>query len=522
MKIGRTAGFILLSLFAAASLAACGGGGGGAALVVEAPVVTTGSATADSTDNAVMNGTVNPNGAATTVWFEYGTDNTLDNNTTTTVQNAGSGTSAAAATETVTGLIANTTYYYRIAASNSGGTSRGAILSCTTLPDPPVVTTLPASASPDNAVLNGTVNSNGAATDVWFEYGTDNTLATNTPTTAQNAGAGISAVAVADDIVGLAATTTYYYRIAATNSGGTTRGAIVSFTTPSNPLPIADAGPDQNVMMRGPSGPNMATLTAAGSTDDPFGGTITGYLWTQLSGLAVTLNDNTAVSPTFTVPQFAYGASQNLVFKVEVTTDRAGGITATDIVNVNVNWGWLDDFSTDTTGTYTVLEDPDPNAGAFSYGAGVAEVTTGVNNTIYFSQLFGMAGYSSAQYTAKFSIDYRPSASYDPNGGIVVSLGDDNNTYFRISTRPGEHFVEKWRAGVLVGDSGAAFAGTINLGQTYPIVISYTRRVTIVQAFGQIITLVGGDNGIPITYFSVLTQERDATFDNARLEYRAP
>jgi hypothetical protein len=381
-----------------------------------------------------------------------------------------------------------------LAACGGGGDSAPVVV----VPDPIVTTDNATSEFTDNAVLNGTVNPNGLATDAWFEYGTaDNNL--NLTTTIDNVGSGTSGVAVTATISGLSASTTYYYRIAASNSAGTTRGSILDFTTPANnPPPVADAGPDQSVFMRGPSGANTATLTAAGSTD--LYGTITGYLWTQLSGTSVTLDDNTAASPEFTVPQFAYGVSQDLVFQVEVT----------------------DDFSTDSTGTYTVVEDPNPNAGAFAYGDGVAVVTTGTGNSIFFSHLFGMGSNGPTGYTAKFSIDYTPTASYNSDGGIVVSLGDDSTTYYRISTLAGENFVEKWRAGSKVADSGAASPGTITQGQTYSIVISFTRSVTTVEAFGQTITLGGGDNPVPMVYFSVSTQEKNASFDNIKLEYLVP
>ncbi len=76
------------------------------------------------TDNAHLNGTVNPNGLATTYHFEWGTDNALSSPTSTaTVPRArirrGSVNAA------MTSLIEATTYYFRVVATNSTGTSQG-------------------------------------------------------------------------------------------------------------------------------------------------------------------------------------------------------------------------------------------------------------------------------------------------------------------------------------------------------------------------------------------------------------
>lgn len=74
---------------------------------------------------------------------------------------------------------------------------------------------------------------------------------------------------------------------------------------PAPPAPVANAGVDQTVDQG-----TVVTLTGAGST-----GSITGYLWTQLTGPAVSLSDPTAVSPTFTFPL----SETTLLFELLVT-----------------------------------------------------------------------------------------------------------------------------------------------------------------------------------------------------------
>jgi lysophospholipase L1-like esterase len=96
-------------------------------IVDSPPAVTTSAATSITIDSATVNGGVNPNGLATTAWFEWGTSPTLSTFDTTTTQAMGSGTSTQAVNAALSGLSAGTTYYFRVAASNSMGTSKGSI-----------------------------------------------------------------------------------------------------------------------------------------------------------------------------------------------------------------------------------------------------------------------------------------------------------------------------------------------------------------------------------------------------------
>jgi|GEM_PF-777273 len=97
------------------------------------PASTTGQATNLGGTSATLNASINPNGAATTASFIYGTDPALQTGTTTTTGQAiGSGNSAVAVTAPITGLQPVTTYYYQAQATNSASTTQGSILSFTT------------------------------------------------------------------------------------------------------------------------------------------------------------------------------------------------------------------------------------------------------------------------------------------------------------------------------------------------------------------------------------------------------
>jgi hypothetical protein len=88
---------------------------------------------------------------------------------------------------------------------------------------------------PDVATLHGSVNPQGLDTQFWFEYG--RTASLGARTSARDAGSGLTAVDVQQQIGSLRDGTTYRYRIVARNSLGTTEGAIRTFKTKSKPKP---------------------------------------------------------------------------------------------------------------------------------------------------------------------------------------------------------------------------------------------------------------------------------------------
>lgn len=85
------------------------------------PVVnTTGFASVSST-TAVVVGTVIPNGAATTYWFEYGT--TMNYGSSVDAMSAPASYKELGAAGYLTGLEPSTEYYFRIGARNAYGTT---------------------------------------------------------------------------------------------------------------------------------------------------------------------------------------------------------------------------------------------------------------------------------------------------------------------------------------------------------------------------------------------------------------
>jgi len=192
------------------------------------PVVMTNSASLMASFSATLNGSVDPHGLTTTVYFQYGT---TTNYGLTSATQSKTGNTYLNVTANLSGLTASTTYHFRIAATNSAGTRYGSDRTFTTLSStgPPVVITNPATNITTNtATLNGTVDPHGLTTTVYFQYGT---TAAYGHTSASQSKTGNLYQNVSANISGLTALTTYHFRIVGTNTSGTTYGGDRTFTT---------------------------------------------------------------------------------------------------------------------------------------------------------------------------------------------------------------------------------------------------------------------------------------------------
>ncbi len=378
------------------------------------PLVTTNAATNVSSTSAILNGTVNPNGSSTTAYFEWGTSSTLATSSTTTSQSIGSGIRDSIVTANLTGLSASTTYYYRVVGQNSAGTSRGSIVSFTTsaLGTAPTVTTLSASSvSSTSATLNGTVNPNGSATTAYFEWGTGSTLSSATVTAQQYLGSGTNDVPLTANLTGLIASTTYYYRVLGQNSGGATRGSIVSFTTGASGIPtattimvIASSITPSSATLNGRVNPNGLSTTAwfewgGSSTLSPYDSTAKQSIGSSFRDSTVMASlTGLSVSTTYyyrVVGQNSAGISRGSILSFTtsgvlptVTTSTATSITSTSAtLNGSVNPNGQSTtvtFQYGTTTSYgsTVTATPSPVTGTSAVS--VSAAITGLSpNTMY-------------------------------------------------------------------------------------------------------------------------------------------
>src|SRR5580698_7421805 len=88
-----------------------------------APSAITGTVSTVTPSEATLNGTVNPNGLATSWSFEYGTTTSYGSQTGS--QSLAAGTTDSAVSVTLSGLTPGTSYHYRLDATSSAGTSSG-------------------------------------------------------------------------------------------------------------------------------------------------------------------------------------------------------------------------------------------------------------------------------------------------------------------------------------------------------------------------------------------------------------
>lgn len=470
------------------------------------PAATTIPATSKTTNGAILHAVVNPNGGATYAWFEYGLTSALG----TVIDNQlrGSGTDNVTIDYTLSSLTPATTYFYRIVANNSVGTSIGTTLTFDTAGGVPTVGTKAATlVTATGGTLNGDVNPSGLATSAWFEWGTTTSFGNILDNTSR--GGGTDNVAMSAAIPTQLPGTTIYYRVRAVNSvGPSSPGDTFTFTT-LNPAPTANAGPDQNVFQG-----KTVTLNGSGSSDG-FGGTLT-YLWAQTAGTTVTLSSTTSATPTFTAPQVAY-PSALLTFRLTVTSSR--GPTATDNVNVTVKYGFFDDFSTDTTGTYAVTQTLGTGS-TFSHDpvAGAALVQTGLNKALSFYRDFGIAGVDTTN-VGEFSLIFLPTVQQGAGDGFTIRLGETfpppGLAYYEISTL--DNTVKKVFSGETTETRPFSFAYVP--GTLYTIKIIFSPEVTTVQVDGvTLATLNVLQNSIGAFDFTVETKNLDAYYDNIKLQ----
>ena len=379
------------------------------------PAVTTNAATSVTISGAVLNGTVSPNELATTAVFEWGTDSSLATYTSSPVQSLGAGTTSVAITASLSGLIPGTTYYFRVAATNSAGTSKGLIVSFSTVAQPPTVSTAAAtSITINSATLNGTVNPNGlSVSDAHFEYGTDSNLATFNTTSVQPLSAGFAGQPITASLSGLIPGTTYYFRVAATNSAGTSKGLILSFTTQNLSPTVTTNTPSSissnSAVLNGNVNPNGLSTNAwfEWGTDASLGTystTQTQAMGSGLTGQSINATVSLFAGTTYyfrVAATSAAGTSRGAILSFTapvspaVTTNVPTFITTTSaIFNGNVNPNGLS-----TTAWFEYGTDPSlsswTNTASQAMGSGTS--------TLSYSRSISLSSYTTYYYRAAAS-----------------------------------------------------------------------------------------------------------------------
>lgn len=234
------------------------------------PTATTEQATEVTETEATLNGSVNPEGQATSYYFEYGS--TESYGTKTSEVSAGSGSASQEVHYTPTGLSPDTTYYFQLVAVYGAGKTKveGGSMSFKTAapPSAPAANTQPATAiSETEATLKGTVNPDGEATEYFFEYGTETSYGQKTGEVTLPASE--SDQVVSATVKGLAPGTKYHFRVVAKNKLGPVQGNDLTFMTVSSP-PAKEPAPTPtstggNPTATASSSPSSGQPTASGS-----------------------------------------------------------------------------------------------------------------------------------------------------------------------------------------------------------------------------------------------------------------
>jgi streptogramin lyase len=117
-------------------------------LTPDAPSAATQAASAVTATTATLAGTVNPNSAATTYHFDFGTTTAYGQRSPAVNAVVGADTAAHAVTQSLTGLLPGTTYHCRVVATSGAGTTYGSDAAFTTPAQPSVLTSPPPVVAP--------------------------------------------------------------------------------------------------------------------------------------------------------------------------------------------------------------------------------------------------------------------------------------------------------------------------------------------------------------------------------------
>jgi hypothetical protein len=206
-------------------------------VVAGTPTDATTSASGETQTEAMLNGSIDPEGNSVEYHFEYEGPGVTGKQPTPTATLSTADFTSHPVSAQVTGLEPGMTYHFQLVAtygagktSVSGATQQTFTTHTVTAP---AATTLAAEGFKETeATLKGTVNLGGEATEYFFEYGTDTHYSQKTEkATLQTSGGSNQGVSAA--LKGLTPGTEYHVRLVAENKHGSEKGVDRSFKTMS-------------------------------------------------------------------------------------------------------------------------------------------------------------------------------------------------------------------------------------------------------------------------------------------------
>ena len=418
------------------------------------PTATTGSASSITATGAALNGTINDNGANTTVTFDYGLTTAYGTNvaaTTGGTVTAGSGSTAVATT--LSGLTCNTTYHFRVKGVNSGGTTNGSDASFTTaacVPGAPTMGT--ATAGDTQASVTFTApGSNGGAAITGYTV-------TSSPGGFTGTGANSPVI-----VTGLTNGTAYTFTVTATNSAGTGSASSASNSvTPKANQTITFTNPGTQNFGTTPT----LTATSTSSLTVSFTSSTTGVCTITSGGAltfvtvgACTINADQAgsgafnaaptVSRSFTVaavvpgaPTAATATAGDTQATVSFTAPAFNGGATITGYTVTSNPGGLTGTGANSPITvtgltngvaYTFTVTATNSAGTGSASSASNSVTPKANQTITFTnpgaQNFGTTPTLSATSTSSLTVSFTSSTT-----GVCTITSGGALTFVTVGT----------------------------------------------------------------------------------------
>jgi subtilisin family serine protease/sugar lactone lactonase YvrE len=376
------------------------------------PKATTKTATKVEASQATLSGTVNPQGTATSYYFEYGKTTAYGTKVPISPKSVGSGTSDISVSETISGLTAVTTYHYRVVAEGGGWTIPGADSVLTTATVPPKATTKTATkVEAHEATLNADVNPEGTATSYYFEYGKTTAYGTKVPISPKSVGSGTSNVSVSETISGLESGTTYHYRAVA-------KGGIWTISGVDETLVTNKAGPKATTKPATYVKTPQATLNGVVNPE----GTATSYYFeygkTTAYGTKVPISpksvgsgtSNVSVSETISGLESGTTYHYRVVAEDGVWTISGADETLTPSATMTLDFAFGSQGAGD--GQFTV-----PSDIAVNSEGSVWVVDSGLNRVQKFN--------SNGVYLTKFGSTGSGNGQFSQSGGIAIDSEDD-------------------------------------------------------------------------------------------------
>jgi len=287
----------------------------------------------------------------------------------------------------------------------------------------------------------------------------------------------------------------------------------VTALPPVNTAPVANAGVNQSVN-------TSTTVTLDGSNSTDSDNDILTYQWSLTNkpiGSSALLVESTSKKPTFIADvDGTYmislvvndGTKDSVVVSVTITASTSEEI---DAFRDNFNTNTIASYATENTWT-------SGGTGSLTYDSvgKRMHMLTGDNVAMKFSKDVTPSAEGS------FSIDFLPTVKYPKGGVFILTLEQDENTYYKIGNSDGYGTFEisKYVNGVNVDTN--AFNHEYTQNSNYTITVTFSPSSMTVEAYGESVTLNGNTSAVTVNSFSVELTQQDAYFDNVMYAISAP